>query len=163
MRGWSLVPVVIAVQVVVGCQVAEREASRADPSAAEELTRRLAGYEGALVDGDPATVKDFWTPDARVLLPGMDLDGAAIATFVDEFYAAGGEAVSVEFRTDDRFVHGDAAYELGRYEETARSGDGAEEFVRGNYFLRWERGSDGAWRIDRFVGGPVDAPTAPDG
>lgn len=103
-------------------------------------------------------MKGFWTEDARVLLPGIDLDGAGLAAFVEEFYAGGGEVVSVEFQRADLFVHGDAAYELGRYEETARAGSWELEEVRGNYFLRWERAPDGTWRIDRFVGGPVDAP-----
>lgn len=127
------------------------------------LVRRIAEYEQALLRGDPAEVKGFWTEDARVLLPGLDLQGAAVAAFVDDFYGGGGAVTSVEFRTADRFVYGDAAYELGQYEETARAGSGDREEVRGNYFLRWERGEDGSWRIDRFVAGPVDAPAASGG
>lgn len=49
--------------------------------------------------------------------------------------------------------------EIPQYGETARPEPDAERLsVDGNYFLRWERGRDGVWRIDRFLGGPIHAP-----
>lgn len=65
------------------------------------MTERLADYERVLLEGDPALVKGFWTEDARVLLPGVDLDGAGVAVFVEELHAGGSEVVSVEFQTAD--------------------------------------------------------------
>ena len=50
------------------------------------------------------------------------LIGSELASFIDDFFAAGGVIRSVEFRTADIFVHGDAAYELGQYEETGQVG-----------------------------------------
>ena len=128
------------------------ERARSDP-----LTDRMRAYTDALLRGDPAEVRDFWTDDARVLLPGLDLDGPGLTRFVEEFYGGDGRVTSVDFERLDLFVHGDAAYELGRYEETAEVG-GETEHVAGNYFLRWKRSEDGKWRIDRFVGGPIEAP-----
>ena len=121
------------------------------------LAERMRAYTNALLRGDPAEVRDFWTRNARVLLPGLDLDGTGLTRFVDEFFGGEGSVTSVEFERFDVFVYGAAAYELGRYEETAEVGDEIET-VYGNYFLRWVRSADGEWRIDRFVGGPVEPP-----
>lgn len=160
MRYWRHVALAAGIALAVGCTGEGADGNRSDTvDMWEELTRRIRGYERALLGGDPAEVKGFWTPDARVLLPGLDLSGEAVAAFVDDFYAAGATVISVEFHTGDLFVHEGAAYELGRYEETARMGPDAEPLsVDGNYFLRWERGEDGVWRIDRFVAGPIEAP-----
>lgn len=126
------------------------------------LAERLRSYTDSLLRGNPDEVRDYWTPDARVLLPGLKLDGPGLTRFVEGFYGGGGRVVSAEFHRADLFVHEEAAYELGSYEETAGYGDGSSETVTGNYFLRWERSPDGTWRIDRFVGGPVDAPAPQD-
>lgn len=122
------------------------------------LTGRLRDYAAALRRGDPDEVRDFWTPDARALLPGIDLDGPGLTQFTEEFFGGGGQVTSARFHRADLFVHGDAAYDLGRYEEAAEYADGSTETVTGNYFLRWQRCGDGLWRIDRFVAGPVEAP-----
>lgn len=144
------------------CQTSGEPDPGADPGAeaavAEELAERLDAYEQALLNGQAAPVKSFWTEDARVLVPGTDLTGSELMSFIDDFFAAGGVVRSVEFRTADIFVHGDAAYELGQYEETGQMGEQAPEHVSSNYFLRWERQPDGSWKIDRFVAGPTAAP-----
>lgn len=123
----------------------------------DPLAERLDAYVEALLRGDPEEVRGFWTRDARVLLPGLVLDGEGLTDFVEGFYGGDGRVTSAAFERADLFVHGDAAYELGRYDETAEVA-GETETVSGHYFLRWERSEDGTWRIDRFVGGPVEAP-----
>lgn len=144
----------------------DAEAKRDDASAAHDaradvrarLGSRMAEYAEALRRGSAAEVKTFWSEDAHVFLPGLELDGAGVANFVDSFYAGGGEVIAVEFRRRDLFVHETAAYEIGRLEETARFGGADPETVKENYFVRWERQEDGSWRIDRFVAGPVEGP-----
>jgi ketosteroid isomerase-like protein len=147
------------------CQTSGEPDPAADPGAdaevAQQLAERLDAYEQALLTGQAAPVKSFWTDDARVLVPGADLIGSELASFIDDFFAAGGVIRSVEFRTADIFVHGDAAYELGQYEETGQVGIQEPEHVSANYFLRWERQPDGSWKIDRFVSGPTAAPEEP--
>ena len=62
---------------------------------------------------------------------------------------------------DQRFVmivHGDVAYEVGEYDETLEV-EGEQQTIQGYYFLRWEKGTDGVWRIDRLVAGPREAPS----
>lgn len=152
---WALL--IIATVVSSGCAAEETDPARADGEVRQELLQRIEEYERALLGDDPMAVKAFWTEDARVFVPGISLEGDAMAAFVDEFYEGGGRVLSVDFQPREVFVHGEAAYELGRLEETARFGGGEPETVRENYFLRWRRGTDGSWRIDRFFAVPVDA------
>lgn len=158
MSGVRCVVLMIATVLGICCGAEETGPASAEPmDVRQELLQRIRDYEQALLDGDPMAVKGFWTEDARVLLPGLSLEGDALASFVDQFYAGGGRVLSVKFQPREVFVHGDAAYDLGRLEETARFGGHEPEAVRENYFLRWERGADGSWRIDRFLAVPVDA------
>jgi ketosteroid isomerase-like protein len=133
----------------------------ADAEVAQQLDQRLRAYEQALMGGNAVQIQGFWTDDSRVLVPGTDLTGSELVSFIEDFFAAGGSVQSVEFRTADVFVHGDAAYELGQYEEVGQLAGQDPEYVSSNYFLRWERQPDGNWRIDRFVSGPTAAPQNP--
>ena len=135
--------------------------SEAEAEVAQQLAQRLRTYEQALMGGNAVQVKAFWTDDSRVLVPGTDLTGSELASFIEDFFAAGGSVQSVEFRTADVFVHGDVAYELGQYEEVGQFAGQEPEHVSSNYFLRWEKQPDGNWRIDRFVSGPTAAPENP--
>lgn len=158
MRGVRLILPILGAVLLVACSAPETDSADADATAVrQELLRRIGDYERALLDGDPAAVKGFWTEDARVFLPGLSLEGSGLAAFVDEFYAGGGRVLSVDFQPGEVFVHGEAAYEVGRLEETARFGGHEPQTVRENYFLRWQRDADGSWRIDRFFAVPVDA------
>ena len=157
MRDLRHVMLLGAMVLGVACSTEEPGAARAGAAdVRDELLQRIRDYQQALLNGDANAVKGFWTEDARVYLPGLSLEGDALAAFVDEFYAGGGRVLSVELQPREVFVHGEAAYELGRLEETARFRGREPETVREDYFLRWERGGDGSWRIDRFVAVPVD-------
>ena len=120
----------------------------------------MAAYVRVLLEGDTVGIRAFWTTDARALGPGMDLSGGAIVSFVNDALSAGTAITSLNVRPIDTFVHGDAAYELGQVEETLQVPGQNRTTTRTNYFLRWERASDDTWRIDRFVTGPVAAPSA---
>lgn len=144
--------------VLLACSAPETNSADAEGEAVrQELLQRIEEYERALLDGDPAVVKGFWTEDARVFLPGLSLEGDGLAALVDEFYAGGGQVLSVDLQPREVFIHGEAAYEVGRLEETARFGGHEPQTVRENYFLRWQRDADGSWRIHRFFAVPVDA------
>ena len=71
---------------------------------------------------------------------------------------SGGRVLALDIRPDEMFVHGDAAYEIGEYDETVQMAGEEPMTLRNFYALRWERGADGVWRIDRFLGAPREAP-----
>lgn len=140
----------------------ESEVARAETEAASaETTARLDAYRDVILAADVERVLDFWTADARVLEPGIDLGPQELESFIRAFFETG-EAMALEIERLDFWLHGDVAYDIGRYEETVRMGADQEPMtVRNHYFMRWEKGSDGLWRIDRFVAGPQEAPEIP--
>jgi ketosteroid isomerase-like protein len=100
----------------------------------------------------------YWTPDARILEPGMDLSGSDLFDFARDFWADGGQVLTFEMESSEVFVHGDAAYQIGQYDESLQFPDGAQLEVANFFFVRWEKQRDGMWRISRLMAGPREAP-----
>lgn len=150
--------IVFAAFLVTMAGCAPSATPAADETAVQQqLTERVAALRTALLSGVADSFLTFWTDDARVLEPGVDRTGEAFRTYVREFLA-GGKVTALDIQTFDRFVHGDVAYEMGQYDETAEVQGQPVMTFRNFFFSRWERGADGQWRIDRFVAGPRDAP-----
>lgn len=150
-------PLVLALAALVaGCaspapepvdEAAEREA----------LAAAMQGFGEAAVAGDMDAAAAFMTEDFELREPGMNLDRAGWREMVDDVLASGGGIESFETRTEDYFLHGDVAYEVGEYDENVVMG-GARQTIEGYYFVRWEKGADAVWRMDRLVAGPRAAP-----
>ncbi len=141
-----------------GCTATESDPATDTAAVRQELTDRMAALEEALLAGDTEEVLGFWTSDAQALEPGLNLSGDQLHEFFRNFLSTD-RVVSFDIEVYDQFVHGDVAYEVGEYDETVEVA-GQQQTVRNHYFLRWERGIDGAWRIDRFLAGPREAPSA---
>lgn len=145
--------------LLAGCAPAETpppEDETDEQAVREELSARMDAYGEAALAGDANALVGFWTEDARLWEPGMDMDRSEIGAFLREFLQTG-RVTSFEIEPFDVFVHGDAAYDFGRYDEVLEI-EGETQEIRGYYAARWERGADGVWRIDRLVAGPRDAP-----
>ncbi len=140
-----------------GCTATEGDPATDAAAVRQELTDRMAALKEALLADDTEEVIGFWTPDGRVLEPGQDLSGDELGEFYREFFSTG-RVISFDIQAYDQFVHGDVAYEVGEYDETVEV-EGEQQTIRGYYFLRWEKGTDGVWRIDRVVAGPREAPS----
>jgi ketosteroid isomerase-like protein len=111
----------------------------------------LAAIERADVDA----AADYWTDDARLIGPGIDLDRRAVLDGMRSVFAAGTRVDVLSRPTLELFVHGDVAYEIARAEEVFISRTEAPpDTMRNNMFIRWEKGRDGLWRFDRVVAGP---------
>lgn len=123
----------------------------------EALAAAMEGFGEAVVAGDMDAAAAFMTEDFELREPGMNLDKAGWREMVNGVLASGGGVESFETRTEDHFLHGDVAYEVGEYDETVVMG-GARQNIEGYYFVRWEKGGDGVWRMDRLVAGPRAAP-----
>ena len=142
--------------VVAGCTATESDPATDTAAVRQELTDRWAAYKEAIMSGEAEQALGFWTPDGRVLEPGLDLSGNELRDFYREFFSTG-QVISFDIQAYDQFVHGDVAYEVGEYDETLEV-EGEQQTIQGYFFLRWEKGTDGVWRIDRVVAGPREAP-----
>jgi ketosteroid isomerase-like protein len=123
-----------------------------------ELAQRISDYVEVLtVHRDADLAGDYYTEDARLVGPGMDLDRLTLVEGIRETFEAGIQ-VQVNRRTLEVFVHGDVAYEIAQAEDVFLRPDGATaDTSRNNMFIRWQRGEDGEWRFHRALLSPIDA------
>ncbi len=125
--------------------------------AEQSITDRWAAYEKVLLSGDVDGWLSYWTPDARVLGPGMDMSADDLPSYAGEFWEPGGEVFTFAMESFEIFIHGDVAYQIGQFDESFQYA-GEEPTEAHNYFFaRWEI-EDGIWKIDRWVTGAREAP-----
>jgi uncharacterized protein (TIGR02246 family) len=120
------------------------------------LAQRISDYlEVLTVDRDADAAREYYTEDARLLGPGMDMDRPGLVENMRATFESGIK-VQVDRRTIEVFVHGDVAYEIAQAEDVFLSPDGATaDTLRNNMFIRWRRGEDGEWRFDRALLSPI--------
>lgn len=124
----------------------------------EAITARLDAYEGVVMSGDFEGWSSYWTQDAHVMEPGMDLTGSEFRGMGRDFFDAGGQVFSADWETLEVFVHGDVAYQIGKIHETFQYPGEEPAEAHNHIFVRWERQPDGTWKISRFLAGPIEAP-----
>lgn len=163
-----ILPVVVL--SVMACEPAETTPEAAEPAAEmtavdetavrDALEAQINAYEQAALAGEVSGMLAVWTDDAELYEPGVRMSGSDLPGFYEELFASGGVTIEeIDIRTSEVFVHGDAAYSIGDYDETLTVGPAAETMnIHNNYFARWQRGADGMWQIDRIVVGAVDGP-----
>jgi len=123
----------------------------------QTIENRWAAFTVALQNLDYEGWRSFWTSDARVLQPDSDLQGNALFDFATEMFSSGLEFTAFDVESFEVFVHGDVAYQIGKYDElTQMPGEEPTEY-HDHFFARWEK-EDGFWKIDRFLGSPREAP-----
>jgi ketosteroid isomerase-like protein len=133
--------------------------SGGDAEAVEaQLAQRISDYlEVLTVHRDADVAREYYTEDAKLVGPGMDMDRPSLVEGMRGTFEAGVQ-VQVDRRTIEVFVHGDVAYEIAQAEDVFLSPDGATaDTLRNNMFIRWERGEDGEWRFDRALLNPINA------
>lgn len=137
------------------------EASAAEDVTAREIAERVAGYLDAIERSDIAAVADYWTEDAQLIGPGMNLHRSTILDGMRSVFDTGTKVDVLARETLEVFAHGDVAYELAQAEEVFLDGTRAPpDTMRNNLFIRWTKGVDGAWRFDRVLLGPQAATVA---
>jgi len=157
------VPAALAVLLLSAACQGPAEMTDADqPQIEAEVEQAIAeqwvGFGDAVVNLNYEAWASFWTPDARVLQPGSDLNGSDLFDFARDFFASGAQIFTFDVQSFEIFVHGEVAYQIGQLDETFQmpGGDPVEE--HDYIFARWKKQTDGVWRISRFVVGPRDAP-----
>jgi ketosteroid isomerase-like protein len=128
------------------------EVLNVDSAARVDIRATMAAYRAALLENDARAVASHFTADAEVYEPGAgDVIGSgAVFESFDGFFGNGGAITDLELESESIHVDGGVAFELGRFAETSRTAD-AEQTVRGRYMIRWRRGEEARWRIDRFL------------
>ncbi|HUE89523.1 MAG TPA: nuclear transport factor 2 family protein [Vicinamibacterales bacterium] len=120
-----------------------------------QIAKCIASYIDVLtVQRDPSLAGEYYTDDARLLGPGMNLDRAGVVDVIRATLEAGVQ-VQVERRTLELFVHGGTAYEIAEAEDTFHNSDGTSNTLRNRMFIRWERGTDAKWRFARVMLSPI--------
>ena len=135
------------------------EGATAHADASSEIAARIDGYLSQITEyRDVDAAGDFYTPDARLIMPGAEMDRAGVIEVIRGVFDAGIN-VRVQRRTVELFVHGDTAYEIAQAEDSLDNPDGTSNTIRNNLFIRWEKGADGNWRFARVLLSPQDAAT----
>ena len=123
-----------------------------------EITSRISAYVDVLtVARDAEAARDFYTDDAKLLGPGFEFARSTVVREIQAAFAAGAQ-IQVKRHTHEFFIHGDAAYEIAKAEDTLAFPDGSSQILRNNMFIRWERGADGKWRFSRVLLSPQEGP-----
>lgn len=158
MNGGLRLCVVMGGLMVGACAMeapAPEEDSAVQESTAGEVASRVARYLDAIQTGDVEAAADYWTVDARLVGPGMNLDRTTVLDGMRSVFKAGTRVEVLRRTTLDLFVHEDVAYEIAEAEEVFLSGtEVPPDTTRNNMFIRWERGGDGLWRFDRVLLSP---------
>jgi ketosteroid isomerase-like protein len=152
-----LVPAVLSLAFLAACQPATTELTEEQKAeVVQALAESWAGFKEAVENEDYEGWAAYWTEDAWVLEPGMDLRGDDLFDFVREMFASGADFTVFDAEPLETFVHGDVAYQIGQYDEAFQV-PGAEPGEVHNYnFTRWVK-EDGVWKIDRLLAGPREA------
>ena len=150
--------------LVAACQTAPPEMTDAEIAQIEaEVTQAIAdqwaGFRETIQAGDYDGWASYWTSETRILQPGMDLSGTAWFDYVRDSFEGGVQFLTFDVESFDVFVHGDIAYQIGQYDETAELAGGEPAEWHEYLFVRWVRGTDGMWRISRLLSAPREAPT----
>ena len=132
-------------------------AASAEAGDRASVEQRMTAYVTALRSNDLPAIMAFWAEDGRLVEPEVELnDKPAINKFLENELGTN-RVESLDFTTEEVFLHdrGTVAYQLGRYERTARKSGAAATTRRNHYLARWKKSSTGEWLLDRFYGTPV--------
>jgi ketosteroid isomerase-like protein len=141
---------------LVAALTANRDSAQVDMVAETEaaITKRVSSYLNVLtVERYAEAASDYYTEDARLLGPGMDLDRSGVVEGLRSVFGSGME-VQVDRRTLELYVHGDTAYEIAQDEVTILSPDGSSDTMQNTMFIRRQKGTDGQWRFARVLLSP---------
>jgi ketosteroid isomerase-like protein len=128
----------------------------------------MEAYQAALLANNPRAIAAFYAPDGRLYEPDApDIVGfSEVRSAMSDAFDSGRVLTGVTLEAEDIHVDGPVAFEMGTFEERFRTGSGEEEMVRrGRYVIRWRRGAEAQWRIERFLRNhlPADSAALPAG
>jgi ketosteroid isomerase-like protein len=131
-----------------------QRAERVDPRqlARESISDVLDEYRDAQLRSDADAVAATFTADAELYMPDApDLIGAAAIRDAMGSRFADYTPTDMLLEREQVDVGDGVAHEIGRYEESLRAADSTMLEMRGRYAIRWRRGPEAAWRIERML------------
>jgi uncharacterized protein (TIGR02246 family) len=143
--------------VLAACRVDRNPvAETVNPDSASKVVIRatMEAYRAALLSNNPRAIAAFYAPDGRLYEPGApDVVGfSEVRSAMSDVFDSGRVLTDVTVEAEDIHVDGPVAFEIGTFEERFRTRGEEEEMVRrGRYMIRWRRGAEAQWRIDRFL------------
>jgi len=144
-----------AIIVVGGCRIERTpRAGLPDPAgvARTQITAMLDNYEQALLSGESRRIASFFAPAARLYLPDTpDIFGRGEVDAAFAGLLADTAIVQLDMRSEDIDVVAEVAYQIGTFTQTLRTKDGDERAVAGRFVIRWVRGPETRWLIERML------------
>jgi len=97
--------------------------------------------------GDAAAAADFYTEDAKILPPNMEMVSGKQA--IQAFWKMGMDmgVRKINLETVEAGYDGDIAYERGVSTVTIQPEGGQERTERGKYLVVLKRQADGSWKV----------------
>jgi ketosteroid isomerase-like protein len=120
-----------------------------EEAASQEISDRFAAYREALAQGDVNALSKFWTLDIHLYGEGLDVNRDGLYDYYTNLFKTG-SIVSSDIKLHARFVHDDVAYDIGQ-SENIEVINGVQSVKKTNYAIRWQKGRDGVWRINRIM------------
>ena len=134
----------------------------ANPAAA--VTQFWAGYADRLSHQDVDGLANFFAPDARLMVPGIDdvVGRLAIHGLLKTTLAQRTRPIETRLMPREVAAYDGVIYDQGDYIETmAPIGDPRRAIdTYGRYFAVWSEQPDGSWKIARLMLAPKKQPAA---
>jgi uncharacterized protein (TIGR02246 family) len=147
--------------LLAGCATHAQPPTPSDDEAIDAVYKQ---FSKAYDQMDPEMVVALYTDDAYYLpggdgaiLHGPDALGQSFA-FLAQTKENGGQ-LAISFRSVDRAIEGNMAYDVGYYRLTSQRPDGTEGVSVGKFTTVLLKGDDGHWRfqVDAFSNAPAEA------
>jgi uncharacterized protein (TIGR02246 family) len=101
--------------------------------------------------GDASSFAALFADNGAFMVPGLaDATGRDAIRELAQVRFASGRSEDFKIERREIEVVGDSAYELAWFSETDRR-PGQSFRMQGRHFILWKRGSDEAWRVQRYL------------
>ena len=141
----------LLVFTVCGALTACATAPASTEQTEREVERASDAFQAARQRGDAAAFAAHFTDDGVYMVPGIaDAAGRDAIRDLAQKRFAGGRTDEFRILQRDIEVAGDSAWEVASFSEADRRP--SQSFrMKGRHLIHWKRGSDGVWRVHRYL------------
>lgn len=142
--------IVVALSILSGCVTSYRPVED-ESSIRNAIARALHEHGEAVMRGNAAGAAAVFAQDVRWMpADSPDVYGRdGVTTLLAKFFSDMGPPRDVRHTTEELYIFGDAAVEVGFVTAVLEAKGGAPIRVRQRYMLLWKRQDDGSWKIFR--------------
>jgi ketosteroid isomerase-like protein len=157
---WTRACSTLVLSLVVACaRTSTGDESTLNDAAKQAAQKRLDDYIAVALADKQDHFADYWTEGAKMFEPELRLDGrdAMMAMIAEVMKSLKFTAATI--KVDESYAHdrGTVVYQYGTIDETLTPRDGKTPPTRARFSwtIRWVKGADGVWRMDRFMETPM--------